>query len=382
MAKACPLSSAPLFRQRELGQFFTPASIVSKMLSLRRNRGAVLEPSAGDGAFLSRLEPTAVAIEIDGELASDPRVQIGDFFAYPTSNKFDTIIGNPPYVRFQDIGPATKRRLPAGMFDRRSNLYLFFISKCIEHLRSGGELIFITPRDFLKATSARRLNRLLYETGSMTHYYELGDAAVFADAAPNCAIWRWQKGRRSRKMATGGTFQHARGQLFFGSPAETRLEDFLDVKVGAVSGADSIFINRKRGCTDMVCSQTVADGQTRRVIYNRLDRALLPHKPALLARKIRSFNESNWFEWGRKYCERTGPRLYVNAKTRRRQPFYVSEVAAYDGSVLALFPKPGIDVERAALQLNAIDWEQLGFVCDGRLLFTQRSLANAPVGIA
>lgn len=26
-----------------------------------------------------------------------------DFFDFPVSEKFDTIIGNPPYVRFQDI---------------------------------------------------------------------------------------------------------------------------------------------------------------------------------------------------------------------------------------------------------------------------------------
>ena len=31
-----------------------------------------------------------------------------DFFAYPQEKKFDTIIGNPPYVRFQDIGAETR----------------------------------------------------------------------------------------------------------------------------------------------------------------------------------------------------------------------------------------------------------------------------------
>ena len=28
-------------------------------------------------------------------------------------------------------------------------------------------------------------------------------------------------------------------------------------------------------------------------------------------------------------------------------------------------------------RLNNVDWEELGFVCDGRFLFSQRSLENA-----
>lgn len=31
-----------------------------------------------------------------------------DFFDYPLENQFDTIIGNPPYVKHKDIAPSTK----------------------------------------------------------------------------------------------------------------------------------------------------------------------------------------------------------------------------------------------------------------------------------
>lgn len=47
-----------------------------------------------------------------------------DYFDY--EEKADTIIGNPPYVRYQDILTTTRSKLPKG-FDNRSNLYLFFI---------------------------------------------------------------------------------------------------------------------------------------------------------------------------------------------------------------------------------------------------------------
>ena len=35
----------------QLGQVFTPAKVVAFMLDLCQNKGRVLEPSAGDGAF-------------------------------------------------------------------------------------------------------------------------------------------------------------------------------------------------------------------------------------------------------------------------------------------------------------------------------------------
>ena len=47
-----------------LGQVFTPPTIVDCMLTLVRNKGRVLEPACGDGAFLQHF-PDALGIEID-----------------------------------------------------------------------------------------------------------------------------------------------------------------------------------------------------------------------------------------------------------------------------------------------------------------------------
>ncbi len=400
---------------KHLGQVFTPDLIVQEMLALRQNFGSVLEPACGKGAFLNHLNKKSgsclnapfssacfsnkffsapknqpdsrlfLGIELDKSLVTEKNLknkvlQI-DFFTYPTTHKFDTIIGNPPYVRFQDIRSETKKLLPMQGFDRRTNLYLFFITKCIKHLKMGGELIFITPRDFLKATSAKILNTRLYEQGSITYYRELGDVPVFSGYTPNCAIWRWEKGQRNRQVLSGqGWFNHHKGQLWFGPRRGGRLSDQFEVKVGAVSGADHIFTNEKQGNADMVCSFTARTGQTRRMIYNRKDKCLEPYKKELMNRKIKTFSENNWWKWGRKYCDRDSPRIYVNCKTRNLKPFFTHSSKEYDGSVLALFPKdPNRDVEKAVYALNEIDWNSLGFACGGRLLFTQQSLENAPL---
>jgi adenine-specific DNA-methyltransferase len=178
MLQALSAPEAPALNVAQLGQVFTPEPVVRRMLALMRNHGRVLEPSCGDGAFSGRL-PGCMAIEIDPQQCP-PGALNQDFFVFPESEKFATIIGNPPYVRYQDIPAATRERLSAEHFDARSNLYLFFIEKCLRHLLPGGELIFITPRDFLKATSAVRLNRLLHAAGTITDFIELGDARIFA----------------------------------------------------------------------------------------------------------------------------------------------------------------------------------------------------------
>ncbi len=385
-----------------LGQVFTPDAVVHAMLALRRKRGRVLEPSCGDGAFLRHL-PGAVGLELDADHCP-PGAQVMDFFAYPEGERFDTIIGNPPYVRFQDIPEATRKRLACGQFDGRSNLYLFFIEKCLRHLAPGGELIFITPRDFLKATSAVKLNRLLYAQGSITDAIELGDARVFADAVPNCLIWRFEKGcvERTMRYAAIGTgdplaaslaapawetrhFLECAGHLMFArGDYPLRLADVAFVKVGAVSGADELYADAVHGTRDFVCSSTVADGRTRRMIWSEPGEpppaVLAPHKARLLQRKVTRFDESNWWMWGRLHYRSARPRVYVNGKTRAARPFFLHPCTDYDGAVLAVFPRRE-DIDLAAFRdaLNAVDWAELGFVCDGRFLFSQRSLENAPL---
>ncbi|MBR3482691.1 MAG: class I SAM-dependent methyltransferase [Neisseriaceae bacterium] len=364
----------------ELGQVFTPQSIVATMLSLRQNSGSVLEPSCGDGAFLNNIK-NAVGIEIDQKFQQTNIINI-DFFDYSLDNKFDTIIGNPPYVRYQDILSKTKQKLKpySSLFDKRTNLYLFFIYKAILHLKNNGELIFITPRDFLKSTSAIKLNEFIYQQGTITDFIDLGDEKIFKDAQPNCAIWRFEKNNFKRNTNIVKEFSCVNGQLLFTDNQYTvKFSDLFFVKVGAVSGCDEIFVNEEFGNLDFVYSKTAQTGKTRKMIYNQNIPYLLPFKDKLIKRKIRNFNEQNWYCWGRDYYKSNLPRIYVNTKTRNKKPFFTHSCTNYDGSVLAIFPK--FDCTPQTLnqiidELNNVHWQELGFICDGRFLFSQKSLEN------
>jgi adenine-specific DNA-methyltransferase len=58
----------------------------------------LLEPSCGNGAFYKGITDS-VFIEIDKSVIKQDDVLNMDFFDYDIKNKFDTIIGNPPYFR-------------------------------------------------------------------------------------------------------------------------------------------------------------------------------------------------------------------------------------------------------------------------------------------
>lgn len=369
-----------MFNVQTLGQVFTPQSIVAEMLLLKRNSGRTLEPSCGNGAFFSEI-PNCIGIEIDPTHCPNGAMNM-DFFDFSTDEKFDTIIGNPPYVRFQDILDSTKKKLKSNIFDSRSNLYLFFIEKCIYHLNDGGELIFITPRDFLKATSSMALNKFIFDSGTITDLIDLGDRNIFKGYSPNCIIFRFEKGNFSRKTNFTKEFVYSNGQLLFTDNAyPLNFAELFFVKVGAVSGCDKIFTS-EYGNKEFVCSYTQLTGKTKKMLFNTYHETLLPHKEFLINRKIRKFDDSNWFMWGRNHYISSEKRIYVNAKTRNKRPFFTHQCKDYDGSVLAIFPKnQNVDIEQLCEALNNVNWYELGFMCDGRYLFSQKSLENTPLPI-
>lgn len=368
-----------------LGQVFTPDSIVKEMLELKKNTTRTLEPSCGDGAFLKHLSGEAVGIEYDTSICPSNALNI-DFFDYSIEEKFDTIIGNPPYVKYKSINDSTKEKISPyikkKIFDERTNLYMFFIEKSIHHLNHKGELIFIVPRDFFKASSAVNLNKILYENGTITYIKDFGDKVIFPGFCPNCIIFRFEKGNHSKRTIIDGEefiFKEVNGQLIFSKhdyPIE--FSDLFFVKVGAVSGCDDAFI-QPTGATLMVNSSTRESGQLKKVFYNTYAKELEPFKEKLLGRKIRSFTENNWYHWGRGYFESDLPRIYVNAKTRKKSPFFINECKAFDGSILAIFLKDKKNtnmLDEICKELNNVNWYELGFQCDGRYLFSQHALEN------
>lgn len=94
---------------KKLCQYLTPAwaaeALVERHFGYLSERDIVIEPTCGQGAFLSAIPPhiKAIGIEIDPQMAERARqftgrdVIVGDFCAVPLDIKPTAIIGNPPF---------------------------------------------------------------------------------------------------------------------------------------------------------------------------------------------------------------------------------------------------------------------------------------------
>lgn len=121
------------------GAFFTPPVIASFITNwaVRDASDLILEPSAGDAEFLahsvSRLRALGASTPVVHGVELHPwsaeygagRVRaaggevimtISDFFDTPASGHYTAVIGNPPYIRFQDFAGEARTKARAAAF--------------------------------------------------------------------------------------------------------------------------------------------------------------------------------------------------------------------------------------------------------------------------
>ena len=139
---------------------------------------SILEPCAGDGAFIDELliqnyKPSIAAFEIDGEsvgslknkyrTASNVRIQQADFAFLELEPIFDRVVANPPYGAYQT--PEKRARLKSAYPDLYAKeTYGIFLVRAMEMLKPNGRLVFIVPDTFLTLHMHKGLrNRLLSE---------------------------------------------------------------------------------------------------------------------------------------------------------------------------------------------------------------------------
>jgi adenine-specific DNA-methyltransferase len=397
-----------------LGQYFTKdIRLQSIVYSLVRNNGSFLEPCSGRGDLVNYFEQRGVnnicPIEYDNsvEPISKTKPVYMDFFDYSTDNKFDTIFGNPPFVRYRNIDKETiiKMERETGKV-RCCNLFYYFIEKSFYHLNENGEIIFIIPREFLNSTRAQKLRELFYSSGTITDLYDFGEEKFFKGASPNIIIFRYEKDNLSH-VTNYCEFKCLIEKLSFKNLVYTDkknknlkpLSHFFDVKVGLVTGCNEVFEKPSKFSIPTICSDYIDTKKKRDIIF--LDRVgiekikledpvlaiyMLSHKDKLLSRKIKKFDETNWFCYGAvrnlDIMECSGKAIYVNAKTRRENPFFVEDLGYFDGSMLCLVPKTGdIDLEYWCNKLNNSreEFKLHNMYVNDKYIFSVRALSNFTV---
>lgn len=148
--------------KKDNGIYFTPPSTVIKNIrylkKLNINFERILEPSCGTGEFLNALssrlpESSIVAVEKNTTIYDSlqnqfpERIQIynDDFITRNIDDKFNLIIGNPPYFVLK------KKDVPSiynDYYTGRPNIFIIFIIKSLSLLAEDGILSFVLPKGF------------------------------------------------------------------------------------------------------------------------------------------------------------------------------------------------------------------------------------------
>lgn len=243
--------------QKLRGGYYTPldlASFIARWVG-ELNPDKVLEPSCGDGAFFQALSDVGgfeksglTGFELDSEEAgkavrrakqlnlSKAAVRSEDFLGWAIENmtkggeRFDAVVGNPPFVRYQFLPPQFQVRAAAifeelGLkFTKHTNAWVPFILASMSLLRPGGRLAMVVPAEIIHVTHAQSLRSYL---GKECRRLVIIDPEElwFDGTLQGAVILMAEKRSSSRQKAEGLGMVPVRGREFLRrSPSEVFAE--------------------------------------------------------------------------------------------------------------------------------------------------------------
>lgn len=239
--------SLPFAEVEAKGVVFTKRWVVELLLNLSgycSDKNLVdalaIEPAAGDGAFLgpmierlvescrnlgrslSECQSSLIAYELDEERASRARVfvqnilmnrgvkrplakQLSEVWVLNRDYLFDTgsrqadfIVGNPPYVRLEDIPEETASvyRNAYPTMRGRADLYVAFFEAALRQLKTGGVCAFICADRWMRNQYGAELRQLITSAYSLEMLLSMHHANAFddeVDAYPAITVIRHEK---------------------------------------------------------------------------------------------------------------------------------------------------------------------------------------------
>ncbi|GAA8722709.1 class I SAM-dependent DNA methyltransferase [Helicobacter pylori] len=113
----------------------------------------------------------------------------GDFLG------FDCIIGNPPYIRqeqIKEIKPLLQKQYP-DFYNSTADIYTYFFALSYHLLKEKGFNAFITSNKYARAKYGAKLRELLFKKTTIVSYMELNALKVFESATVDTSIMSFIK---------------------------------------------------------------------------------------------------------------------------------------------------------------------------------------------
>jgi methylase of polypeptide subunit release factors len=192
--------------KKDNGIFFTPFDIITTIYNFisdikNYEVKTILEPSCGSCQFISFLNKKFDGITIRGieynesifkeiekiNFGDDNKVELvqSDFTKYEDKNKYDLIIGNPPYFVTSKNNIDKKY---AKYIEGRPNIYTIFILHSLEMLAKKGVLAFVLPKSFLNCLYYDKIRKHINEKYKILAIIEHGMSDYIDTDQETCSI--------------------------------------------------------------------------------------------------------------------------------------------------------------------------------------------------
>lgn len=134
--------------------------------AIRHIHGIELEP--GLATLSSTLLAHALRREFGVAVDTSEVVEIADALEAVTGERFDLIIGNPPYSKVWSAGAARIGALAGkANLGGHTNLYALFVIRSLDWLKPGGGLAFVLPTSFIAGPYFKGLRQEILERANV-----------------------------------------------------------------------------------------------------------------------------------------------------------------------------------------------------------------------
>lgn len=125
-----------------------------------------------------------------------------DLFSWnKLEQKYDIVIGNPPYVKAGKIERKAKQKYESNypeIENKGADLYTYFISHGLNALKDNGILTFVTPAQFQMSNYGKSIRRVIEQKGDICTVADFNELPVFKNVGVHTTVYAIVKAKRGR----------------------------------------------------------------------------------------------------------------------------------------------------------------------------------------